>query len=251
MRRVVCLATVLALAASGAARADEPARLKAIIDKAIKASGGEAKLARLKGETFKGKGKYYGMGEGIDYTGEWSVQPPGKMRVHIESTAGGQTFTFLRVLNGDKLWTKIGDEKAEEAGKDETAEAKEEAYAGWVATLLPLREKGFMLSSLAEVKVNGKPAVGVQVSHKGHRDVRLFFDKETGLLVKSETTVKDPRGGGQEQTQEAIYSDHKDVDGVKHPMKVVINRDGKKYVDLEVTEIERKDKIDDSVFAKP
>ena len=34
-------------------------------------------------------------------------------------------------------------------------------------------------------------------------------------------------------------------------MKLVINRDGKKYVDGEITEIERKEKIDDAVFAKP
>jgi hypothetical protein len=34
-------------------------------------------------------------------------------------------------------------------------------------------------------------------------------------------------------------------------MKLVINRDGKKFVEGEVTDFEPKEKIDDSVFDKP
>jgi hypothetical protein len=35
------------------------------------------------------------------------------------------------------------------------------------------------------------------------------------------------------------------------PMKLVINRDGKKFMDKEVTEYKMVDTIDDSVFGKP
>lgn len=251
MRRIVCLAVALALAAAGAARADEQADMKAVIDKAIKAAGGEEKLAKFKAATFKAKGKFYGMGEGIDYTGEYAVQQPDKFRVRIEAGSGDNKFVFVRVVNGDKLWSKLGDKAQEVTDKDEIAEAKENGYAGWVTTLVPLKDKGFTLASLGEVKVDGKPAVGVRVSHKGHRDVNLFFDKDKGLLVKSETTVKDFMAGGKESTQETLYSGYKEAGGVQHPTKLVINRDGKKYVDSEVTEYEPKEKLDDSEFGKP
>ena len=55
----------------------------------------------------------------------------------------------------------------------------------------------------------------------------------------------------QERTQETLYSDYKEVGGVKHSMKLVINRDREKYVESEITDFETKEKIDDAVFAKP
>jgi hypothetical protein len=247
MRRIVCLTAALAVLAAGAARAEEKTDSKAVIAKAIKAVGGEEKVAKQKAETFKGKGKFYGMGDGIDYTGEWSVQQPDKMRVEIK--AGD--FTFVRVINGDKAWAKFGD-NTQEADKDAVKEAKENMYAERVATLIPLvKDKGFEFAALGEVKVGDKPAVGVRVSQKGHRDVNLFFDKDSGLLVKSETVVKDEMDGGKEKTQETLFSDYKEFGGVKHPTNLTINRDGNKYVTLEISEMEPKDKIDDKVFEKP
>src|SRR5262249_51826076 len=156
---------------------------------------GAETLAKFKGRTFKGKGKYYGMGEGIDYTGEWAVQHPDKMRVHIETEAGGMKLSFVRVTNGDKFWSKMGDNTTAVTAKEEIEEVKENGHAGWVTDLVPLKDKGFELASLGEVIVGDKKAAGVRVSHKGHRDVDLYFDKATGLLVKSEYTVKDDQSG--------------------------------------------------------
>jgi hypothetical protein len=247
----VGLAAALALTAAGAARADDKADAKALIDKAIKAAGGEEKLAKFQAETFKGKGKFYGMGEGLDYTGEWAMQMPDKMRVQIEVAANGMKFNIVRVFNGEKAWGKFGDDVKEVDDKDELAEAREQAYAGWVATLTPLKDKGFEFATLGEVKIDGKAAVGVRVSKKDHRDVSLYFDKDKALLLKSEFVVKDDMTGGKEVQQEVLYGDYKEISGVQRPMKVVVNREGKKYVDLEIAEMEVKEKIDDSVFGKP
>jgi outer membrane lipoprotein-sorting protein len=251
MRRIVTLGAALALMTANVVVADEQADMKALIERAIKAQGGEEKITKFKAETFKGKGKFYGNGEGADYTGEWAVQIPDKIRVQIDAEAGNMKFTFIRVVNGDKVWQKFADMTMEVTDKDQLAEAKEESYARWAGTLVPLMGKGFQLASLGEIKVDGKPAVGVRVSHKGHRDINLFFDKDKGLLVRSENIVKDPMAGDKEMTQETLFSNYKEINGVLHPMKVVINRDGKKYVDAEITEMELKESLDDSVFGKP
>jgi outer membrane lipoprotein-sorting protein len=255
MRRLVCLAAVLAVAACGTARADDQADLRKVIDKAIKATGGEEKLAKYKAESFKMKGKFYGMGdEGIEYTGEWQVQPPDKFRVQVDGEVGGQKVNFFtQVVNGNKVWRKgFNEETQEVTDKDDLTEIKEQFNAREVESLLPLvKGKEYQLASLGDVKVNDKPAVGIRVSRKGFRDVNLFFDKDKGLLVKVETIVKDQMTGGKEQTQEETLSDFKEVNGITHPMKLAINRDGKKYVDGEITEIEFKEKLDDAVFAKP
>ena len=255
MRRLVCLAAVLAVAACGAARADDQADLRKVIDKAIKATGGEENLAKYKAESFKMKGKFYGMGdEGIEYSGEWQVQRPDKFRVQVDGEVGGQKVNFFtQVVNGNKVWRKgFNEETQEVTDKDDLTEIKEQFNAREVESLLPLvKGKEYQLASLGDVKVNDKPAVGIRVSRKGFRDVNLFFDKDKGLLVKSETVVKDQMTGGQEVTQETLYSDYKEAHGIQRPMKLVINRDGKKYLDVEVTEIDPQEKLDESLFGKP
>jgi hypothetical protein len=254
MRTTVGLAAVAAALglAAGAARAGDQAELRALIDKAIQAAGGEEKLAKYAGVTFKAKGKFYGQGEGIDYTGEWAMQLPRQERVRIDAEANGMTFTFILVVNGSKMWKQLGGKTEEVKDKAELTEQKEALYANWLAHLVPLKGKEFKLAPLGEVKVDGKPAVGIKVSHKGHRDVSLFFDKAKGLLVKSETVVKDVMGGGdQELTQETFYSNYKAVSGVQQPWRVIIKRDGKRYIESEVTEMELKEKLDDAVFAEP
>jgi hypothetical protein len=88
----------------------------------------------------------------------------------------------------------------------------------------------------------------VKVSRKGQRDVNLYFDKETFVLLKNDTRVKDLMGGGAELTSETIYSDLKETDGVKDFRKFTIKRDGKTFIDFEFTEFKRLEKLDDSVF---
>src|SRR5437762_6020316 len=101
MRRLIGLA-VAALVTTGAARADDAPAARAVIDKAIKASGGAAGLDKFKAHTFQETGTYYGMGAGLPYTAKVAVQRPNKIRMEIVNV-------FTLVVNGDKGWVKAGD----------------------------------------------------------------------------------------------------------------------------------------------
>jgi hypothetical protein len=234
-------AFVLSVAAT--TRADDQAEARAVIDKAIKAQGGEDKLTRFRNMTWNETGTYYGMGDGVPYTASYATQSPTRFRMDIKDV-------FLMVFDGDKGWIRMGDDTTE-MNAEQVAEQKEDLYAGNLTTLLPLKDKSVTLALIKEAKVGDRPAVGVKVSSKGHRDVSLFFDKETGLLIKSETRVKAQEMGGKEVTQESLYSDHKDVDGLKVPFKVVISRDGKKFVEATHSDLKFPQKLDDKLFAKP
>ncbi len=239
MQKLRFLSLVVAvLLVAGPLSADDAASTKAIIDKAIKASGGAEKLAKYKAMTWNEKGMYFGMGEGVPYTGKYSVQWPDKFRMEIEGV-------FTIALNGDK-----GYMNGEEMEKEQLEEQKENHYSGWVNTLLPLSDPSYKLTSIPETKVNNQPAVGVKVSKAGHRDVQLFFDKQTGLLVKSVAKVKAAEAGFKEVEQESFYENYKDVDGLKSPMKVVIKREGKPFVEAELLDMKRMEKLDDKVFGK-
>ena len=237
------------LAVGTPARADDAADARALIEKAVKAQGGQEKLEKLSGHITKFKGKFHGMGQPIDMTGEVASQGMDKQKLEVEVNAGGMKFRFVNVLNGDKGWNRMGDD-TRAMSKDELAEAKEQGYAGWVATLAPLKDKQFTFATIGELKIDKRPALGVKVSSKGHRDIDLYFDKETGLLVKTETRVKDD-GSGQEVMEESFPSDYKDVQGTKQAMKFTVKRDGKLFVEGEATELTLSEKLDASVFAKP
>ncbi len=248
--RHAVLAFGFVLAAIGPARADDDAKAaQALVDKAIKAHGGADVLAKFPGMVAKFKGKFHGMGEAISMTGEISSQGADQFKMEVEVEAGGQTFRIVNVLNGNKGWTRIGDNTMD-LDKDKLTEAQEQAYAGWLATLAPLSGKGFTLATTGELLVADKPALGVKVSSKGRRDVTLYFDKQTGMLVKYESRVKD-EGSGQEVTEESFPSGYKDVQGTKQATKFTTKRDGKLYVEGDITDYQLADKLGAEVFAKP
>jgi outer membrane lipoprotein-sorting protein len=254
MQRILCgiLTLGLALALTGLLRADDAADMKALVDKAIKAHGGADKINKYKGTTLKMKGKVHAMGAAFEYTGEVLSQAPDKFKLTIDTEIMGQKFQQVQVLNGDKGWVFNSiQNQTTELDKDMMAEAREELYAGAVETLVPLTGKEYKLSPLGEVKVGDRTTTGVRVSQEGHRDINLFFDKEKHQLLKVERTVKDFMAGGQEVRQETIYSDYKDVEGVATAHKFDVKRDGKDFVDGELTEVKLHEKLDDSLFTKP
>lgn len=246
-RAVLALGCVLAVTVS--ARADDAADARKLIEKAVKAHGGQEKLDKFAGATAKLKGTFYGQGDGLAMTAEVSAEGTDKQRIDIEIEAGGQKIPIVIVVAGDKGWTKIAKD-TKEFDKDELAEAKEQAFAAWVATLAPLKDKQFTFATTGEIKVENRPALGVKVSSKGHRDVDLYFDKETGMLVKTETRVKDD-ATGQEVSEESFPSEYKDVQGTKQAMKFLTKRDGKKFIEGDVTSVELFEKLDANTFTKP
>lgn len=250
--RFPALAVGLVVAVYAPARADEAdaKAARALVDKAIKAHGGAEALAKFPASTLKFKGSFHGMGMDLPMSGDIASFGPDKMKLDMTIEAGGQSIPIVNVIAGDKGWAKFADQ-IKELSADELAEAKEQGHAGWLAGLIPLiKADGLTLAAAGEQVVADKPALGVKVSAKGRRDVTLFFDKETGVLVKHEVNVKD-EGSGQEVLEETFHSAHKDVQGTKQAAKIVSKRDGKLYLQIEVTEQAMAEKLDPNTFDKP
>lgn len=243
------LAVGVLLAAAGPARADDAADAKKLVEKAVKAHGGQDALDKFTAGAVTFKGTFHGMGDGLPVSGTVTTSGADKQRIDMEIEAGGQKVPVVIVLAGTKGWSKIVKDVTD-MDKDQLAEAKEQAYAAWVATLAPLKGKQFTFATTGETKVEGKVALGVKVSSKGHRDIDLYFDKASGLLVKTETRVKDD-ASGQEVTEEAFPTDYKDVQGTKQSHKFSVKRNGKLFIEGAASKVELFDKLDDSTFAKP
>jgi hypothetical protein len=228
--------------------ADEPTDARKLIEKAIEAQGGE-KLAKLPASTVKMKGTIHTMGQAVAFVGEVLSHGAERQKIDIEADIAGQKFRIVNVLNGTKGWTRFGD-MVSELDKEMLTDSQEQAYSDWLLTLLPLRDKGFTFSVIGEAKIEKQNAVGIKVSHKGHRDVDLYFDKQTGLLVKAEKRVRD-ENTRQEVTEETFYAEYKEFQGTKQPTKFTVKRDGKLFLEGEATEYEFSEKLDAASFGKP
>ncbi len=124
-------------------------------------------------------------------------------------------------------------------------------YACWVTQLFPLKTQEFHLSTVDETEVDGRKAVGILVKHENHESLKLFFDKDTHLLVKSQGKYKNP-DDGKEYDQECVYSDYRDVQGTKQPFRCKSFLDKKEDTDLLVTQMQPFDKpLDEKLFIKP
>jgi hypothetical protein len=247
MRSYLSAALVGVLVLAAGARADDDS--KAVITKAIKAHGGEEVKNKFKAGQTKAKGKIEILG-GLEFTQESSFMLPDKFKEAIDMDIMGQKVHVVTVYDGKKLQIEANGQAVPVEDKIKDV-VKDTLYVMKVSQMTSLlKDKAFELSNLGEVKVEGKPAVGVLVKSKGQKDVSLFFNKETGLLAKVEHRTIDPMSGN-EITEERIITEYTKTDGVPTPKKLVVNHDGNKFMEIEVIETKQLEKIDESEFAKP
>jgi hypothetical protein len=229
---------ILGLVLAGAARAGEK-EAKEVLERAIKAHGGAAALARAAQLERTDKGTH----SGTAFTSKVIRGLPDRVRLTIDT--GGNKIVF--VLNGERGWQSDGGPAAEIAA-GRLAEMREEAYVDWVATLVPLTKSGFTLSSLPKTKVGGAAAVGIKVVRKGQPELRLYFLESSGLLVKIEHEGK---LAGLKVDKESLFSDYKSFDGLKLPTKRTELVNGKKLTEFTSGDISFPKRLDAKTFAKP
>ena len=213
----------------------------AIFDKYIQALGGAAKLAAL--TSFTGRGTY----EGYDSLSE-------QVPVDIYARAPNQLTTVVHTQSGDSVTTFNG-------------------TSGWVAAadklmrVLPLvggdlegAQMDAILSFPAGLKQDfqwrtGFPAVTIddhraeviQSAARGAAGAKLYFDTQTGLLLRQVRFVDTAVGVIPTQVD---YSDYRDVAGVKVPFKRVITwTDGRSTIQL--NQVQANATVEPARFNKP
>jgi hypothetical protein len=225
------------------ARADDRESAVAVVERAIRAHGGEEALNRARAVSRTGEGAMSLSGN-TPFTEETILALPDRVRITLDLNKS-QRLTL--VVNGDKAW-QIVNGAAQDVGKERIEEAREDAHVLWLATLTPVLKDPYTLTMLPESSVGGSPAAGVKVTAKGHSDARLYFDLRTNLLVKIERRARE---AGVSFNKTYLFSDYKDVDGVKLPLREVVLMEGKKFMERTSATYKILSHVDDAAFAKP
>lgn len=237
------LVLVCAHSAPLRAQAKVDRALRDRLEKALAAAGGRHRLESLKAQTWTSKTTMAGDdGSDVVIARHW-VRWPDRYKVEVEGA-----YTMALVENSG--WMRNAD-GVSILPKERVADLAEDLYASHVRTLLPLSDKGFVLAPLPSIDVEGRRAWGLKVTHKGHREVRLYFDQESSKVAKTITRSRSSDDPERFDTLETIHVDVGEVDGISVVRKSRVYRNGKLLLEVESSNIERHATLDEAVFALP
>lgn len=241
------LSVGLVLSAGGTATAQNEAQ--AIVEKAVAAHGGD-KLTKVQVMQTKARGKLnipnFGEGE-FEFETHWQV--PGQYKSVWRTQVKSQTINQTVWVNRRHGWKSAGG-APQEIPEANFKELKEQMHAEALDRILPLTGKSLSLRPLGvsqDQRLPGQTLAGILVKAENHREVRMYFDKDTGLLAKRENAVIDV-SSRHETRQEIIYSGYKEFDGVKLWTKFVIYRDGQRFMETDITDVKFFESLPDSMF---
>jgi photosynthetic reaction center cytochrome c subunit len=222
-----------------AAGAPDAAR---IFDRYILAIGGADRLKRITSVT--AKGTYEGYEDSEKRPVELFAKAPNQRTLIVQTADGAQTTTY----SGDAGWNAapIAQRPVEmlALAGDELDGARLDAqllFPAGIAAFLNDWRVGF------PVTIGDRDADVVQGLTSRRSPVKLYFDQESGLLVRQVRYVDTPPGRAPTQID---YEDYRDVAGVKMPFRWKVTwLDGR--ATLELTDVQANAAIDESRFARP
>jgi len=203
-----------------------------IIDKYIIAIGGKANLEKVKDKTTIMRGSVQNM----NITLVMYQKAPNMMKQEMDATVFKQETYF----DGKKGFVSAGGSTQELTG--EKLEALK--YESMIHPLPIIDSLKINYELKGVIKLNGKDAYKIEVSLPNGKSWTEYYDTETGLKVKDSKEVTVPQGTF---TQETVYSDYKDVNGVMYPFKLVQSV-GPQTIELTVSSIKINTGLTDDKF---
>lgn len=161
------------------------------------------------------------------------------------------TYTIADGFDGTKAWTQDFRGRVAEPGAIDQMRAKRDADF-----YLPLDLKQAYPKMKVEgvESVNGHDAYVVTAQPQGEREERLYFDVQTGLLLRKWSSLPTPVGDAPFQVD---YDDYRDTgSGVRFPYRITMNPAGPRLepstnVTLRVVKVQDNAQLDSSKFTKP
>lgn len=230
----------MAPGAPGAPPAAPPAppTTEQIWDKYISAIGGKDAVSRIKTRTLKGT---YTSGNGMTSEFDVKMAATDKIAVTNKSERGEST----TVIAGSTGWAKDQRGTRDLGGADIAAGKALAEVLDTVKIAEPLPKLDVIRRKM---KIGDKDA-WVLRGAVGQKRITLYFDAESGLLLRKVETLGTIVGAIPQQTD---FDDYKDVDGVKLPMTIkMAGVEGGNTGVRKITEVKNNASIDPSAFSAP
>jgi hypothetical protein len=171
---------------------------------------------------------------------ELYTKAPNK-RVSVSHMGGRESMT---AFDGTAGWTGSTGGPAHQMSE---AEAGSAAIDAEISLALRLKELFPQLRHGRPEQVNGADCEVLQGARPGGIAARLYFDKQSGLLVRMLRTTATPMGRMPVQID---YADYKEFDGVKVPLRWTLSRPNGRFT-IQIKDVQDNVPVDDGRFTKP
>ena len=207
-----------------------------LLDKYLAAIGGSEALQKVTSRVQKGTLTAFG---GQHFAVEVYSKAPDK-RVSIVHLQNGDSVT---AFDGKQGWLSVPQRVHMMSGADnESARIDADLYfAGHVKTLYQ------KFSVDAGGKIDGHDTYLVVGHGEGKPPLRLYLDKESGLLLRLIRYAETPLGRNPTQID---YTDYRDANGVKTPFRWTLARPGNRFM-IQVEQLQQNVPVDDARFIAP
>jgi outer membrane lipoprotein-sorting protein len=233
----LCAVALLTVSAFGQT-ADE------LLEKNLKAMGGKDKLKALQAVRMTGTMKMGPMEVPLTIT---RSRPSATcMDFTIQGMTGTQAYDgttgwMLMPFSGNKDPQKMTDEMLKDMRSD----------ADFDGPTFDYKAKGNKVEYVGKEDVQGTPAFKLHVTTKDGKESNEYFDAETYLTIRTESTRNVQ---GQELETETTIGNYKTVDGLTFPYSMDVHIKGKESLggqSINLDKIELNPKVDASIFAMP
>ena len=208
-----------------------------ILDRYVQALGGEAANRRLTGRVTKGEITI----DGQSGTFEIYEKAPDKHLIVIQIPGVG---SVREGFDGRVGWTADPADGVREVRGAELTDLRREAD---FYRELRLREVYPRIELKGAESVNGREAYALEMFPADRKPETMYFDKETGLLVRFDFVSDGPDG---EERVENYLDDYREVDGVKFSF-AGRHKAGSMEIVQKVREMIHVAELDDKMFSKP
>jgi hypothetical protein len=184
----------------------------------------------------------------LPFIAETSVMLPDRLRNQVRINPGAQEVVLTQLLHGEKMGMFINN-MPQKLTENLANELRETLIMNQVMRLVPLIKDPELKPTFAGAGVvNGRSSRIVRVAPPGRREIKLWFDQETGLLVKTEHPV----GTGDKPVwQEEYYGNFREMGVFRRPAKMTTVRAGQKIMEAELVEVRYLDSIPENEFLAP
>ena len=208
-----------------------------VLDKYVTAVGGAAAIGKISSRVGTGR-VTFAAGPALPVQISWKA--PGKQIMTVHLPAGDST----TVWNGHAGWLSSPGAPVHETNEADFVGARLDADLQ-----LPIHLKQLFsnIKVIGVEKIRDHDAVLLLVSNSGQPGLELFFDTQSGLLLRQLRFSKSPLGLNPTRTD---YDDYKDFDGVKVPLRVTIARPRAK-LEIQFGQITQNVPVDEAQFQAP
>lgn len=207
-----------------------------LFEKYVKAVGGAVAIEKVTSRVMKGAMTFGDRQVPIDI---YSKAPD--ERVSFAHTPDGDSVT---AFDGHEGWLAAPKHPVREMHGPDVEAASMDADLQF-AVHLKTMFSGVKVEGME--KVDGHDAYLAVGQREGKTPIKLYFDEQSGLLLRLVRFGETPFG--QLPTQ-IDYADYREVDGVKIPLSWTLARPGGRFT-IQVSEVKDNVPVDDAKFAKP